>query len=114
MFQSPRVRAAAGSDHDRMVLTDKTPLRIAQGGKRERGQAIVGRNHEQVGAGDFRCAAAARKPRLRPIVGTDHRRVKIGEAVDLRAAEKAHGQAPAEQPIAEHLHHRHGGERGLA
>ena len=63
---------------------------------------------------DLRRAAAARQPHLRLVVGADHRGVEIGEAVDLRAAEEADGHAPALQPVAEHLRHRHRGERGLA
>ena len=66
------------------------------------------------GDGDFRRAAAAGQPRLRLVVGADHRGVEIGEAVDLRAAEEADRDAAALQPVAEHLRHRHGGERGVA
>ena len=66
------------------------------------------------GGRDLRRAAAARQPHLRLVVGADHGGVEVGEAVDLRAAEEADGDAPALQPVAEHLRHRHGGERGLA
>ena len=66
------------------------------------------------GSGDLRRAAAARQPHLRLVVGADHRRVEIGVLVDLRAAEKADGDAPALQPVAEHFRHRHRGQRGLA
>ena len=66
------------------------------------------------GGGDLRRAAAAGQPHLRLVVGADHRGVEVGEAVDLRAAEEADGDAPALQPVAEHLRHRDGGQRGVA
>ena len=63
---------------------------------------------EDLAAGDrdLRRAAAAGQPHLRLVVGADHRGVEIGEAVDLRAAEEADRDAPALQPVAEHLRHR--------
>ena len=70
--------------------------------------------HLAAGGGDLRRAAAARQPHLRLVVGADDRGVEVGEAVDLGAAEEADGDAAALQPVAEHLHHRHGGERRLA
>ena len=58
--------------------------------------------------------AAARQPGARLVIGADHGGVDIGEAVDLGAAEETDRHAAALQPVAEHLHHRDGGERGLA
>ena len=64
--------------------------------------------------GDFRRPAAAGQAHLGLVIIADHGGVEIGEAINLRAAQKAHGHAPALQPVAEHLGHRHGGQRGVA
>ena len=66
------------------------------------------------GGRDLGRAAAAGQAHLRVVIVADHRGVDVAEPVELRGAEEADGDAPALQPVAEHLRHRHGGERRLA
>jgi len=63
---------------------------------------------------DFWSAAAARQAHLGAGIGAHHRGVEIGVSVDLGAAQKAHRDAAALEPVAEHFRHRYGGERGVA
>ena len=48
------------------------------------------------------------------LIVADDGGVEVGIAVDLRPAEKADGDPPALQPVAEHLGDRHGGQRRIA
>src|SRR5581483_12066217 len=63
--------------------------------------------------GDLRRAAAARQANLWCCVVTDHGAVEIAMPVDLRGAEEAEPDAPALQPVREHLRHGDDGVGGL-